>query len=119
MTGGDERRASIGDEMFYAKQISQIQSTLAQITSALAILEAQGIKIMSGLTDMQAAVAALQTLSATVVSELQTLQNAAGDPDATVETLAESINNSMATIQAALPPASTAAAASAAIKASS
>jgi peptidoglycan hydrolase CwlO-like protein len=105
--------------MFYAKQISQIQSTLAQITSALAILEAQGIKIMSGLTDMQAAVAALQTLSATVVSELQTLQNAAGDPDATVETLAESINNSMATIQAALPPASTAAAASAAIKASS
>jgi putative heme iron utilization protein len=65
---------------------------------------------MSGLTDLQAAVTALQALQTTVINELQTLSAAAGDPDATVETLAQQINTSVAAIQAAIPaapPAST------------
>ena len=56
-----------------------------------------------GLTDLQAAVAGLQTLQATVIAEIATLQAAAGDPDATVETLAQQINTSVAAIQAAIP----------------
>lgn len=65
-------------------------------------------KIMSGLSDLQAAVAALQALQTTVISELQTLESAAGDPDATVETLAQQINASVAAIQGALSPAQSA-----------
>jgi hypothetical protein len=56
-----------------------------------------------GLTDLQAAVAGLQALQATVVAEIATLQAAAGDPDATVETLAQQIITSTAAIQAAIP----------------
>ena len=68
-------------------------------------------KIMSGLSDAQAAVASLQAEQAVVIAELQALQAAAGDPDATVETLAQQINASVAAFQAAIPSVATATAA--------
>ena len=59
----------------------------------------------TGLQNAQAAVAALQALQVTVIAELQALQSAVGDPDATVQTLADQINASVAAIQAAIPSA--------------
>ncbi len=58
---------------------------------------------MSGLVDLQAAVASLQAEQTAVINEIQSLQSAVGDPDATVETLAQQINASVAAIQAAIP----------------
>jgi hypothetical protein len=72
----------------------------------LAAILSQGTKIMSGLTDLQAAVTAL---AAAVTAEISALQAAAGDPDATVESLAQQINASTAALTASLLPATTAA----------
>ncbi len=77
-------------------------------------IEATLEKIMSGLTDLQAAVAALEAEQTVVVNELATLSAAAGDPDATVETLAQQVNASVAAIQAAIPATASAAPAAAA-----
>ena len=62
---------------------------------------------MSGLSDLQAAVA---TLAAAVTAEIAALQAAAGDPDATVESLAQQINASSAALTASLAPVAPAAA---------
>ena len=78
------------------------------VTRRLDAIEATLEKIMSGLTDLQAAVAALQAEQTVVVNELATLSAAAGDPDATVETLAQQVNASVTAIQAAIPAAATA-----------
>jgi ABC-type transporter Mla subunit MlaD len=63
-------------------------------------------KIMSGLTDLQAAVAALTTAVASVAAALTA---AAGDSDATVESLAQAVNTQVsalnAAVAAATPPA--------------
>ena len=90
--------------------------SLFEILTGILLMTMQGIalvnqeRIMSGLTDLQSAVAALQDFAKTVVAELATLEAAAtaatGDDDATVESLAEQVNASIATIKAALPPAS-------------
>ena len=61
------------------------------------------IMAQQGLTDLQALATSFQTFAAAVVAELTALQASAGDPDATVETLTQQINASVATIQAALP----------------
>lgn len=69
-----------------------------------------------GLVDLQTAVASVETMEATVIAELQALQQAAGDPDATVESLAQRINTAVSNINAAIPqpsPASNAAGTSA------
>lgn len=61
---------------------------------------------MSGLSDLRAAVTAFQAFEAVVVSEIASLAAAAaaaGDPDAEIETLAQSINASIAAMQAAIP----------------
>ena len=89
---------------------------LFEILTGILLVTMQGValvnqeRIMSGLTDLQSAVAALQDFAKTVVAELATLQVAAtaatGDDDATVEDLAGQVNASIATIKAALPPAS-------------
>ena len=85
---------------------------LFEILTGILLMTMQGIalvnqeRIMSGLTDLQSAVAALQDFAKTVVAELAALQAATGDDDATVESLAEQVNASIATIKAALPPAS-------------
>ena len=86
--------------------------SLFEILTGILLMTMQGIalvnqeRIMSGLTDLQSAVAALQDFAKTVVAELATLEAATGDDDATVESLAEQVNASIATIKAALPPAS-------------
>ena len=85
--------------------------SLFEILTGILLVTMQGIalvnqeRIMSGLTDLQSAVAALQDFAKTVVAELAALQAATGDDDATVESLAEQVNASIATIKAALPPA--------------
>lgn len=61
------------------------------------------IMASSGLQNAQAAVASLQALQQTVITEIANLQSAAGDPDASVQTLADQINASVAAIQASLP----------------
>lgn len=75
----------------------------AQLASQAITLE----KIMSGEDDLKAAVAGLQSFAVTVVTQLQALEAAAaaatGDPDADVETLAQSVNSAVATMKAALP----------------
>lgn len=55
-------------------------------------------KIMSGLTDLQAAIAALTTAVANVAAILSA---AAGDPDATVESLAQQVNAQVAALNSA------------------
>lgn len=70
--------------------------------------------MLKGETDLQTAVGQLTTFASVVATELQTLQAAAtaanGDPDADIETLAQQVNTSIATIQAAMPAPSTVAA---------
>lgn len=61
-----------------------------------------------GLTDLQAAIDALTVSVGNVATALS---NAANDPDATVETMAQAINTQVAALNAALPPVATAAAA--------
>lgn len=57
---------------------------------------------MSGLTDLQAAVAALGTEVTTILTDIQTaLQN--DDPDAAVEAASELVNTAIANLQAGDP----------------
>jgi peptidoglycan hydrolase CwlO-like protein len=96
--------------------IETILKTLAeQISSqdaALRFLIAQGNKIMSGESDLKAAIATLTSAVAAAVANIQTLMNnAAGDPDADIETLAQQVNAQAAALQAAIAPATAAASA--------
>lgn len=58
--------------------------------------------VMSGLTDLQGNAAALKQLELDILAALQNLENAAGDPDATVEDLSQQIGQSIADIRAGL-----------------
>ena len=85
------------------------QTTLAKMERAFMrqVLTNQEI-IMSGLQNLQAAVAALQAFAQTVVTELAALETAAaaatGDDDATVDDLASKVTASIGVIKNALPP---------------
>jgi uncharacterized protein YoxC len=79
------------------------QGRLARIEVLLEDIQQQGIKIMSGLTDLQAAVTTLTSAVSAAAAELTALAAAAtGDPDATVETLAQQINAQAAALNAAV-----------------
>ena len=84
----------------------ELKAAIGRMLGGRGILsQLREISIMAqqGLTDLQALAASFQTFAAAVVAELTALQASAGDPDATVETLTQQINASVATIQAALP----------------
>jgi hypothetical protein len=85
--------------MFSHKESARLE----RIELALQQLNRKVDIMAQGLTDLQAADAALKQLVSVVIAELQTLQQSAGDPDATVESIAQDINASIATIQAAIP----------------
>lgn len=59
--------------------------------------------VNQGLIDLGTAVASLQAMETTIITELQTLSAAAGDPDTDVETLAQAVNTAVANINAAIP----------------
>jgi hypothetical protein len=95
-------------------QESEISRTLEQIMRVLeTILERQEILIekvnqmLQGETDLQTAVQALVAFSQTVATELTALQTAAtaaaGDADTDIEAFAQTVQSSIATIQAAMP----------------
>jgi len=72
------------------------------ILASLARIEAQGVKLMSGLTDLQAVVTGLQTelttlqgTIATAITDLQAAQSS-GDSDAAVEAAAQSLQTVLA-----------------------
>lgn len=90
--------------MFGLVTNATLSKELTAIAAQLATIQAQQEKIMSGLTDLQAAVG---TLAAAVTAEIAALQTAAGDPDATVESLAQQINASSAALTASLAPVAT------------
>jgi hypothetical protein len=91
--------------------VSQLAKLNEAIAAGFAALK-KGDRNMAnqGEADLKTAVAALQTFAATVATELTTLQAAStaatGDPDADIETLAQQVNASIATITAAMPAAS-------------
>lgn len=62
-------------------------------------------KLMSGEDDLKAAVAKLESFADVVITELQALQTAAGDPDADVEALSQRIDAVVAKVQSSLPAA--------------
>lgn len=77
------------------------------IAAGFAALKGNAHMPNQGISDLQTAVTKLQAFAATVATELSTLQAAssavANDPDADIETLAQQVNASIATIQAAMP----------------
>ena len=89
------------------------ESQWNELTSRLAHLEHQGKAIMSGLTDLQAAVAANAAAITAAVNDINSLaaqiaaaaKAPAGDSDADVETLAQQLQTATAALTAAVSPA--------------
>ena len=88
----------------------------AKIAAQYAAILSQGEKLMSGLTDLQTAVATLTTAVTAAAASFSSLSaqisaaNAAtGDPDATIETLAQQVGAQATALTAAIPPAAAAA----------
>jgi septal ring factor EnvC (AmiA/AmiB activator) len=79
------------------------RNRLARIEALLDVIQQQGIKLMTGLSDLQTAVATLTSSVSAAAAELTALATAAaGDPDATVESLAQQVNAQAAALTAAV-----------------
>ena len=90
--------------MFGSGFHAQVIALLNQIISMLKVVELNEGKIMTGLTDLTADVAALQAEELQIVADFATLlaQNA-GDPDAAVEAIAAQVAAVTAALQAGDP----------------
>ena len=80
----------------------QIAAFKAEVLQGIRALEVQGKKNMSGLSDLQASVTALTDAVGKIAGAITALESAAGDPDATVESLSQSINAQVAVLNSSL-----------------
>jgi hypothetical protein len=88
--------------MLWQRNFEVIQLRLECIERTQKLILEKIMAVNQGVIDLTAAVAALNTVTTAVATAIAALQAAAGDPDATVEGLAQQVNTSIAALQASV-----------------
>lgn len=89
-----------GFEEHHARRLDRIEELIHGLIAEVATLTHQGTRTMSGLTNLQTAIAALETLTGSISQELRDLAAAvtsaqSGDSDDTVDSLAQRVQASI------------------------